>query len=145
MRVDGQPVAVNTVVSADTSRPPYSSLMARASEPAGTLDILVEDGRGGSVTASLPITVRSSHHPPVLSGPNHVQVAQQVLGIPPPVSPDGDPLTVTIDALPRGTVRNGAAILRPGDHVTPNGTVEADVLAGGRIFRTRRQPALHSR
>jgi formylglycine-generating enzyme required for sulfatase activity len=83
------------------------------------VDILVEDGRGGSITASLPITVRSSHHPPVLTGPSHVQVAQQLLGIPPPVSPDGDTLVVTINALPRGTVRNGAAILHPGDHVAP--------------------------
>ena len=48
-----------------------------------------------------------------------MQVAQQVLGIPPPVSPDGDPLTITISALPRGLVRNGAALLHPGDHVTP--------------------------
>ena len=80
----------------------------------------MEDGRGGSITASLPITVRSSHHPPVLGGrPGKVEVAQQVLGIPAPVSPDGDPLTVTINALPRGTVRNGTAILHPGDHVTP--------------------------
>ena len=42
-----------------------------------------------------------------------------MLGIPAPVSPDGDPLTITINALPRGTVRNGTAILHPGDHVTP--------------------------
>jgi len=47
-------------------------------------------------------------------------VAQPVLGISPPVSPDGDPLTVTIDALPRGTVRNGAAVVHVGDHVTPD-------------------------
>ena len=117
--VDGRPVTVNTVIAADRLKFAVFKPDGKTIGSAGTVDILVEDGRGGTVTASLPITVRSSHHPPVLSGPNRVQVAQQVLGIPPPVSPDGDALTVTINALPRGTVRNGAAVLHPGDHVTP--------------------------
>jgi hypothetical protein len=34
--------------------------------PIGTLDILVEDGRGGSATASLPIAVLRSNPPPVI-------------------------------------------------------------------------------
>lgn len=119
VRVDGRPVAVNAVISLEHLKTTAYKPDGKNIGAAGTVDILVEDGRGGSATASLPIIVRSSHHPPVLSGPSEVQVAQQVLGIPPPVSPDGDPLTVTIDALPRGTVRNGANILRPGDHVTP--------------------------
>nr|WP_294550323.1 SUMF1/EgtB/PvdO family nonheme iron enzyme [uncultured Rhodopila sp.] len=119
VRIDGHTVALNTVVSAEKLKTAVYKPDGKTIGAAGTLDILIEDGRGGSVTASLPITVRSSHHPPVLSGPGHVQVAQQVLGIPPPVSPDGDPLTVTITALPRGTVRNGAVILHAGDTVTP--------------------------
>jgi formylglycine-generating enzyme required for sulfatase activity len=119
VRIDGKPVVTNTVMSAERFKTATFKPDGKSLGPAGTLDILVEDGRGGSVTASLPITVRSSHHSPVLTGPARVQVAQQVLGIPPPFSPDGDPLTVTIAALPRGTVRNGAAILHPGDHVTP--------------------------
>ncbi|HEY0185245.1 MAG TPA: SUMF1/EgtB/PvdO family nonheme iron enzyme [Rhodopila sp.] len=120
VRIDGRAVALNAVMSADRFRTATFKPDGKTIGPAGTLDILVEDGRGGSITASLPITVRSSHHPPVLAaGPGRLQVAQQVLGIPPPVSPDGDPLTITINALPRGTVRNGAAILHPGDHVTP--------------------------
>lgn len=119
VRFDGHSVTLNTVVSASKLKTAVFKPDGKSLGPAGTLDVLVEDGRGGSVTASLPITVRSSHHPPVLSGPDRVQVAQQVLGIPVPISPDGDPLTVTITALPRGTVRNGAAIVRPGDHVTP--------------------------
>ena len=119
VRIDGRTVALNTVVSAEKLKTAVYKPDGRSIGSAGTLDLLIEDGRGGSVTASLPITVRSSHHPPVLSGPDRVQVAQQVLGIPPPVSPDGDPLTVTITALPRGTVRNGAVILHAGDTVTP--------------------------
>jgi len=119
VRIDGRAVTLNTVVSADRLKTAVFKPDGKTLGPAGTLDILIEDGRGGSITASLPITVRSSHHPPVLSGPGRVQVAQQVLGIAPPVSPDGDPLTVTINALPRGTVRNGAAVVHAGDHVTP--------------------------
>jgi formylglycine-generating enzyme required for sulfatase activity len=119
VRIDGKAVVLNTVFSPERLKTATYKPDGKYLGPAGTLDILVEDGRGGSITASLPITVRSSHHPPVLTGPGRVQVAQQVLGIPPPVSPDGDPLTVTITALPRGAVRNGAAALHPGDHVTP--------------------------
>jgi formylglycine-generating enzyme required for sulfatase activity len=119
VRIDGQPVRLNTVVSADRFKTATFKPDGKEIGAAGTLDILVEDGRGGSVTASLPVTIRSSHHPPVITGPNHVEVVQQMLGIPAPVSPDGDPLTITINALPRGTVRNGAAVLHAGDHVTP--------------------------
>lgn len=119
VRIDGKVVAINTVMSADkfknaTYKPDGKTLGAM-----GTVDILVEDGRGGSVTGSLPVTVRSSHKPPVVTGPSRVEVAQQVLGIPAPISPDGDPLTITISALPRGAVRNGTTILHPGDHVSP--------------------------
>jgi formylglycine-generating enzyme required for sulfatase activity len=119
VRIDGKAVAVNTVVSAERFKTATFKPDGKSLGPAGSVEILVEDGRGGSVTASLPITVRSSHHAPVLTGPSRVQVAQQLLGIPPPVSPDGDTLTVTINSLPRGVVRNGGAILHPGDHVAP--------------------------
>jgi formylglycine-generating enzyme required for sulfatase activity len=119
VRVDGKPVVTNSLFSPERFKTATYKSDGKSLGPAGTLDILVEDGRGGSITASLPITVRSSHHPPVLTGPSRVQVTQQMLGIPPPVSPDGDTLTVTINTLPRGTVRNGAAILHPGDRVAP--------------------------
>jgi formylglycine-generating enzyme required for sulfatase activity len=119
VRIAGQTVRLNTVVSAEYFKTATYKPDGTSFGPAGTFDILVEDGRGGSITASLPITVQSSHHPPVVTGPARVQVAQQLLGIPAPVSPDGDPLTVTINTLPRGTVRNGANILRIGDRITP--------------------------
>ena len=119
IRVDGRAVAMNTVFSADQLKTATFKPDGTGVGPAGTLDILVEDGRGGSATGSLPVTVRSAHHAPIVTAPGHVQMAQQMLGIPSPTSPDGDPLTVTIDTLPRGTVRNGAAIVHPGDHVTP--------------------------
>jgi formylglycine-generating enzyme required for sulfatase activity len=119
VRIDGRTVGINAVVSSERFKTATFKSDGKNIGSAGTLDILVEDGRGGSITASLPIMVRSSHHPPVLGVSGRVEVSQQVLGIPTPVSPDGDPLTVTINALPRGTVRNGAAVLHPGDHVTP--------------------------
>jgi len=68
--VDGRPVTVNTVIAADRLKFAVFKPDGKTIGSAGTVDILVEDGRGGTVTASLPITVRSSHHPPVLSGPN---------------------------------------------------------------------------
>jgi formylglycine-generating enzyme required for sulfatase activity len=120
LRIDGRPAVMNSVFSAEHLKTATYKPDGKTIGPAGTLDILVEDGRGGSINASLPITVRSSHHPPVLGGGSgKVEVAQQVLGIPAPVSPDGDPLTVTINTLPRGTVRSGTTIVRPGDHVSP--------------------------
>jgi formylglycine-generating enzyme required for sulfatase activity len=119
VRIDGKPVMLNTVVSPERFKTATFKPDGKSLGPAGTVDILVEDGRGGSITASLPIVVRSSHHAPVLGGPSRVQMAQQLLGIPAPVSPDGDALTVTIDTLPRGIVRNGPTVLHSGDHVAP--------------------------
>ncbi|HYZ22934.1 MAG TPA: SUMF1/EgtB/PvdO family nonheme iron enzyme [Rhodopila sp.] len=120
IRIDGKPVSVNTVVSADRLKTATYKPDGKTIGPAGSFDILIEDGRGGSITASLPITIQSSHRPPVLGRAGRVEVAQQALGIPAPVSPDGDTLSVTVTALPRGTVRNGNAVLRVGDRLTPD-------------------------
>jgi Caspase domain len=119
VRIDGKAAGLNAVVSAEKLKTAIYKPDGKNIGPAGTFDMLIEDGRGGSITASLPITVRSSHHLPVLEGSNHIEIAQQVLGIPAPISPDGDPLTVTIATLPRGTVRSDTTILHPGDHITP--------------------------
>ena len=66
VRIDGRVVAVNTVFSVDRFMTATYKPLAQTVGPVGTVDILVEDGRGGSVTGSLPITVVSSHHPPVV-------------------------------------------------------------------------------
>jgi formylglycine-generating enzyme required for sulfatase activity len=124
IRIDGKPAALNTIVTVDQFKTALYKPDGKTIGSAGTLDVLVEDGRGGSITASLPIRVQSSHHPPVLGSPGKIQVSQQLLNIPRPVSPDGDALTVAVTALPRGTIRNGGAIIHPGDHITP------DELAG---------------
>ena len=69
VRIDGKTIVLNTVVAADRFKTAVFKPDGKNIGPAGTLDILVEDGRGGNYTASLPITVRSSHHPPVLARP----------------------------------------------------------------------------
>ena len=128
VRIDGHPATMNMVISAERFKGAVFKPDGKSLGPAGTLDILVEDGRGGSVAASLPITVRSSHHPPVVAGPSRVQVVQPVLSIPAPLSPDGDPLTVTISAVPRGIVHKGTATLHPGDRVTPQELTTLELL-----------------
>lgn len=119
VRIEGKPVGLNAVVTAEQFKTATYKPEGKAIGPVGSLEILVEDGRGGSVTGSLPIAVQSTHHPPVLGAPGRVQVAQEFLNIPAPVSPDNDPLIVTVTALPRGIVRNGGTILRVGDQITP--------------------------
>ena len=56
----------------------------------GTLDILVEDGRGGSVLGSLPISVIASNRPPVAEARRRLRIYTGALGITPPTDPDGD-------------------------------------------------------
>ena len=64
-------------------RPRPTSRTARATGPVGTLDILVEDGRGGSVMGSLPITVLPSNRPPVVEAPRRLRIYTGALGIQP--------------------------------------------------------------
>jgi formylglycine-generating enzyme required for sulfatase activity len=119
VRIDGRVIALNAIVSADkfmtaTYKPTGQTLGA-----VGTVDVLVEDGRGGSVTGSLPVTVVSSHHPPVVEASRTLRLRSVALGIKPPTSPDGDPLTITVKTLPRGQVYSGTTALRTGDRLKP--------------------------
>jgi hypothetical protein len=118
IRIEGRVAVVNTIVSVERFQTATYKPDGKAIGAVGTLDLLIEDGRGGSVTASLPIMVRSSHHPPIVGNPGRVRIVSQMLGIPAPISQDGDPLTVTIDSLPRGVVFNGSTIVRAGDRLT---------------------------
>jgi formylglycine-generating enzyme required for sulfatase activity len=119
VRIEGRVVAVNAVFSAEKFLTATFKPIGQTFGSVGTVDILVEDGRGGSATGSLPITVVSSHHPPVVEAPRTLRMHSVALGIAPPTSPDGDPLTITVKALPRGQVYNGAGVLRTGDHLKP--------------------------
>jgi formylglycine-generating enzyme required for sulfatase activity len=117
VRVEGRVVTPGQVFSVDrfatATYKPEGTLIG----PAGTLDILVEDGRGGSVLGSLAISVVASNRPPMVEAPRRLRIFTGGLGIARPEDPDGDALTVTLRALPRGILRNGTAVLRPGDRV----------------------------
>src|SRR5262249_29724004 len=94
IRIDGKLVALNDAVSlekfmAATYKPGGNQL-----GPVGTFDYLVDDGRGGTVVGSLPITILASHHPPAVEPPRTARIQPGILGITPPTSPDGDSLTV---------------------------------------------------
>jgi formylglycine-generating enzyme required for sulfatase activity len=119
VRVDGRAVASSAIFSLDKFMTATFKPDGRMLGPVGTLDILVEDGRGGTATASLPITVLSSNHPPVVEGPRSVSAYPTPLGIAMPSDPDGNPMTVTIAAVPRGMVRHGTTPLKPGDRLQP--------------------------
>lgn len=92
----------------------------------GTLDLLLEDGRRDGAAAVPPPAAAvppapSPNRPPVVEGSRGARIRPGTLGIAPPSDPDGDPLSVTIRALPPrgGQVRSGAAVLRAGDRLRP--------------------------
>ncbi|MGE0224451.1 MAG: SUMF1/EgtB/PvdO family nonheme iron enzyme [Acetobacteraceae bacterium] len=119
IRVEGRTVTLNSVYSTVQFQTATYKPDGKILGAVGTLDILVEDGRGGSVAGSLPISVKSSHHPPVVADVGKIHVIQQALSIPPPTSVDGDRLVVTIVELPGGIVTNGQATTHVGDRLTP--------------------------
>src|SRR3954454_8718098 len=96
IRVEGRPVTPGAVVAADrfatATYKPDGSVMG----PVGTLDILVEDGRGGSVMGSLSIAVLPSNRPPLVEAPRMLRIFTGGLEIARPEDPDGDPMTVMI-------------------------------------------------
>ena len=89
---------------------------------AGRFDFAIMDGRGGVARGGVAITITPSNRAPVVAGPRTVRALANPLGIEPPVDPDGDPLTITVTAVPdRGMVRDGATLVRPGDRLPPEG------------------------
>jgi formylglycine-generating enzyme required for sulfatase activity len=117
IRIAGLPVTPGAVFTverfATATFKPTGSMIGNV----GTFDILVEDGRGGSVTASLPITIISSNRPPVAEPRRHLRIYTGALGITQPTDPDGDKLTVTIQTVPRGLVRFGVTAIHVGDRL----------------------------
>ena len=119
VRVEGRVVTPGAVFAADRFAGATYKPAGNATGPVGTLDILVEDGRGGSVMGSLPINVVASNRPPTVEGLRRLRIYTGTLEIARPVDPDGDAVAVTVQGLPRGLVRNGRATLRPGDRLQP--------------------------
>jgi formylglycine-generating enzyme required for sulfatase activity len=119
IRIEGRLVTPGAVYSVDrfataTYKPTGTTL-----GDVGTLDILVEDGRGGSVLGSLPVSIIASNRPPVAEAHRRLRIYTGALGITPPTDPDGDRLTVTVQGLPRGLVRFGVTTMRTGDRLQP--------------------------
>lgn len=119
VRVEGRIVTPGAVFTADRFAAATYKPDGSVTGPVGTLDILVEDGRGGSVLGSLAINVLPSNRPPVAEAPRRLRIYTGALDIARPEDPDGDALSVTIRGLPRGLVRSGAAMLKTGDRLRP--------------------------
>ena len=142
MRIDGRIAALGRGVLGRAVHDRDLQAGRQDAGPAGTLDILVEDGRGGSVTASLPITVRRRTIRPYCrdrtcsgcpAGPGHPAANQ-----PGRRSADRHHHRSAARHRPQ---RGGDPACR--GSCQPAGTVEADILAGGWICRFGGQPALH--
>lgn len=88
---------------------------------AGPLSFTVEDGRGGSVPASLFLKINPANKPPLVEAEQQLEVKPASLGLRPPTDPDGDPLTITVTAVPeRGSVRTeGGQAVKAGDRLDP--------------------------
>jgi len=117
--VDGRPARPGAVFPADRiAGATYKPELGR-SGPAGTFDILVEDGRGGSVLGSLSISVVHVSRPPVVEPSRRLRIYTGGLGIKRPEGGDGEALTVQVTSVPRGLVRNGAVPVHLGDRLAP--------------------------
>jgi formylglycine-generating enzyme required for sulfatase activity len=120
VRIDGKQVAANDVVTLDKFMTATYKPDGATHGSVGSFDFLVDDGRGGNVTGSVPIIVTPSNRPPVVEPERVAQIFAGSLAIVPPTDPDNDPLTVTITAVPnRGFVRNGSIMVKKGDRLRP--------------------------
>ena len=96
VQIEGRKVQPDAIMPAEKlSLVTYKPELGR-NGAAGTLDILVEDGRGGAVVGSIGITVIPSNHPPVVERPRRVRMYVGTIGITRPEHPDGFPMVVTI-------------------------------------------------
>lgn len=120
IQIDGKQIAANDIV-------PLEKFMTATYKPSGSthgsvgaLDFLIDDGRGGTVSGSVPIIVTASNRPPVVEPERIAQIFAGSLAIVAPTDPDKGPLTVTITAVPNhGSVRNGSSALKNGDRLQP--------------------------
>jgi formylglycine-generating enzyme required for sulfatase activity len=120
IQIDGKPVVANDVVTLEKFMTAAYKPDGAAHGSIGTFDFLIDDGRGGNVTGSVPIVVTASNRPPIVEPERVAQMFAGSLAIVAPTDPDKDPMTVTITAVPnRGSVRNGSNVVKKGDHLQP--------------------------
>ena len=90
VRIEGRLVTPGAVYNVESFATATYKPTGSALGEVGTIDILVEDGRGGSVPGSLPISVVASNRPPVAEARRRLRIYTGALGIAPPTDPDGD-------------------------------------------------------
>ena len=92
---------------------------------AGPLAFLVRDDRGGLAIGSVTINVVPSNQAPIIAAQQMLRVPAIPLNIEPPVDPDGDPLTITVAALPeRGEIKRGGRTVKIGEVLTTDELAE---------------------
>lgn len=119
VRVEGRTVTPGAAYSVDRFATATYKPAGSAHGDVGTLDFLVDDGRGGNTLGTLSITVIPSNRSPVAEPRRRLRIYTGAIGIAPPTDPDGDRLTVTVQALPRGLVRFGLTTIKVGDRLQP--------------------------
>jgi formylglycine-generating enzyme required for sulfatase activity len=119
IRIEGKPVALGEVYPVDRFVTATFKPTGNVLGDIGTLDILVEDGRGGSVTGSLAIRIIPSNRPPVTEARRRLRIYTGAMGIAPPTNSNGDRLAVTVVSLPRGLLRLGQTTIHVGDRLEP--------------------------
>ncbi len=86
---------------------------------AGAFEFLITDGMGGTVRGAVPIAIHRSNRPPSLEPERILRVSPTPMRIEAPTDPDGDPLTVTVVAVPEhGRVTNGVTTVKAGERLS---------------------------
>ncbi|MGI9492519.1 MAG: caspase family protein [Geminicoccaceae bacterium] len=86
---------------------------------AGAFLFVVRDGQGGVTAGRVPIDVIRSNKIPVLEVTRDVAWPEIPLAIDAPTDPDGDPMSITVLAVPAlGEVKDGDRIVSVGDSLT---------------------------
>ena len=145
VRVEGRPVTPGAVFAADrfmtaTYKPdrPRDRPGRHAGHPGGGWPRRQRHGQPADHRAAVATDRRWSRR---RGGCGYTPARWRSSG---PTDPDGDALSVTILALPRGILRNGTTILRGGERLQPE---ELSVWspARARLHRPCRQPAVQRR
>ncbi len=91
----------------------------------GAFLFVARDGQGGVTAGRLPIEVIRSNKPPVVATTQEIVWPLIPLGIEEPADPDGDPLSITVVAVPTyGEIKDGERTVVAGDQLS------LDALAG---------------
>jgi hypothetical protein len=117
--VGGHPVLIGDVLSPHQLAGATYTPSGQFTGDAGLLTFLVRDDRGGLAVGSVTIDVIPSNKPPVVAAQQRLRVPAIPLNIAPPVDPDGDPLTITVAALPEhGEIKSAGRTITDGDVLT---------------------------